>query len=151
HASSTDQPRCRDRKRAGRRSEIQRHPRAGRNRRRRAHGRSGFAAQPRESRMTLYLQISVLMLSYLLGGIPFGFLLTKVAGYGDIRQIGSGNIGATNVLRTGNKKLAALTLLLDGGKGTLAVLLVQQIFPDFAPLAGLAVLVGHLLPIWLDF
>ena len=101
--------------------------------------------------MILYLQLSVIILSYLLGSIPFGLLLTKLAGYGDIRKIGSGNIGATNVLRTGNKKLALLTLLLDGGKGALAVLLVQALFPDEAPLAGLAVLVGHILPVWLDF
>ncbi len=101
--------------------------------------------------MFVYLQISVVILSYLLGSIPFGFLLTKLAGYGDIRKIGSGNIGATNVLRTGDKKLATLTLLLDGGKGALAVLLVQSLYPDVAPMAGLAVLVGHLFPVWLDF
>jgi acyl phosphate:glycerol-3-phosphate acyltransferase len=101
--------------------------------------------------MIPYLQISALIISYLLGSVPFGFLLTKLAGYGDIRRIGSGNIGATNVLRTGDKKLAVLTLLLDGGKGVAAVLVVQSIFPDIAPMAGLAVLVGHLLPIWLDF
>ena len=101
--------------------------------------------------MTLYLQLSVVILSYLLGSIPFGYLLTKLAGYGDIRKIGSGNIGATNVLRTGNKKLAALTLLLDGGKGAVAVLLVHALFPDEAPLAGLAVFIGHILPVWLDF
>jgi acyl phosphate:glycerol-3-phosphate acyltransferase len=101
--------------------------------------------------MIIYLPISMVILSYLLGSIPFGYLLTKLAGYGDIRGIGSGNIGATNVLRTGDKKLAVLTLLLDGGKGALAVLLVQNFFPDVAPMAGLAVLLGHLLPIWLDF
>jgi len=101
--------------------------------------------------MTLYLQLSMVVVSYLLGSIPFGLLLTKLAGYGDIRSIGSGNIGATNVLRTGNKKLAALTLLLDGGKGAVAVLLVNAIFPDEAPLAGFAVLIGHIFPIWLDF
>lgn len=101
--------------------------------------------------MHLYLQISVIILSYLLGSIPFGLLLTRLAGYGDIRKIGSGNIGATNVLRTGNKKLAALTLLLDGGKGAAAVLLVNALYPDMAPMAGLAVLTGHILPVWLDF
>ena len=90
-------------------------------------------------------------MSYLLGSIPFGFLLTRLAGYGDIRAIGSGNIGATNVLRTGDKKLAALTLLLDGGKGSVAVLIVQSLFPDVAPMAGLAALVGHIFPVWLDF
>lgn len=101
--------------------------------------------------MIPYLQLSVIILSYLLGSIPFGLLLTRIAGYGDIRKIGSGNIGATNVLRTGDKKLALLTLLLDGGKGAVAVLAVQSIFPDAAPLAGLAVLLGHILPVWLDF
>ena len=101
--------------------------------------------------MLIYLQASMVILSYLLGSIPFGFLVTKLAGYGDIRKIGSGNIGATNVLRTGNKWLAALTLLLDGGKGAVAVLVVQHLFPDVAPMAGLAVLVGHIFPVWLDF
>lgn len=101
--------------------------------------------------MIPYLQLSMVILSYLLGSIPFGFLLTKLAGYGDIRSIGSGNIGATNVLRTGNKKLAILTLLLDGGKGAAAVLLVRYAFPDVAPLAGMAVLAGHIFPVWLDF
>ena len=101
--------------------------------------------------MIPYLQVSFLILSYLLGSIPFGMLLTKLAGYGDIRKIGSGNIGATNVLRTGDKKLAALTLLLDGGKGALAVLLTHAVFPEAAPLAGLCVLVGHIFPVWLDF
>jgi len=101
--------------------------------------------------MIPYLEVSVIILSYLLGSIPFGFLLTKMAGYGDIRKIGSGNIGATNVLRTGDKKLAILTLLLDGGKGAVAVLVVQSIFPDVAPMAGLAAFVGHIYPVWLDF
>lgn len=101
--------------------------------------------------MTPYLQVSFLILSYLLGSIPFGFLLAKLAGHGDIRAIGSGNIGATNVLRTGDKKLAALTLLLDGGKGALAVMLTHLVFPDAAPLAGICVLAGHMLPVWLDF
>lgn len=101
--------------------------------------------------MIPYLQISFLILSYLLGSIPFGLLLAKLAGHGDIRKIGSGNIGATNVLRTGDKKLAALTFLLDGGKGAAAVLLTQAVFPQEAPLAGLLVLVGHILPVWLDF
>lgn len=101
--------------------------------------------------MVPYLQLSMVILSYLLGSIPFGFLLTKLAGYGDIRKIGSGNIGATNVLRTGDKKLAILTLLLDGGKGAVAIFLVQYVFPEVAPLAGIAVLAGHLFPVWLDF
>jgi acyl phosphate:glycerol-3-phosphate acyltransferase len=89
---------------------------------------------------------------YLIGSIPFGLLLTRVAGYGDIRNIGSGNIGATNVLRTGNKKLAALTLLLDGGKGAAAVLLAQYIMTYDAGLAAaLGAFFGHLYPVWLKF
>jgi glycerol-3-phosphate acyltransferase PlsY len=89
------------------------------------------------------------LLGYLLGSIPFGFLLTKIAGLGDIRAIGSGNIGATNVLRTGKKGLAALTLLLDGGKGAVAVLIAQSIWPATGAVAGLAALLGHIFPIWL--
>ncbi|MFI4989033.1 MAG: glycerol-3-phosphate 1-O-acyltransferase PlsY [Alphaproteobacteria bacterium] len=88
---------------------------------------------------------------YLLGSIPFGLLLTRLAGLGDIRAIGSGNIGATNVLRTGNKALAALTLLLDGGKGAAAVLLGDRLGPDIAVLAGGGAVVGHLFPLWLGF
>jgi glycerol-3-phosphate acyltransferase PlsY len=90
-------------------------------------------------------------LGYLLGSIPFGLVLTRFAGLGDIRKIGSGNIGATNVLRTGNKALAALTLLLDGGKGALAVALGSRLGPDMAVLAGGGALVGHLFPVWLAF
>jgi acyl phosphate:glycerol-3-phosphate acyltransferase len=88
---------------------------------------------------------------YLLGSIPFGLLLTRLAGLGDIRTIGSGNIGATNVLRTGHKGLAALTLLLDGGKGALAVLLAGRYGPDMAVLAGGGAVVGHVLPLWIGF
>ena len=88
---------------------------------------------------------------YLLGSIPFGLVLTRLAGMGDIRQIGSGNIGATNVLRTGNKALAAATLLLDGAKGALAVLLAQMFGPDMAVLAGAGAFLGHLFPVWLKF
>lgn len=95
--------------------------------------------------------ISVLMLGYLLGSIPFGLVLTLAAGLGDIRSIGSGNIGATNVLRTGNKKIAALTLLLDGGKGAAAVLLANYFWPESGPIAGIAAVVGHIFPIWLKF
>ena len=91
------------------------------------------------------------IIGYLLGSIPFGLLLTLLAGYGDIRQIGSGNIGATNVLRTGNKKLAALTLLLDGGKGAAAVLIARSLGPDIALVGGAAAVIGHLFPIWLRF
>jgi len=95
--------------------------------------------------------ITVVICSYLLGSIPFGLVLTRLAGLGDIRNIGSGNIGATNVLRTGNKPLAALTLFLDGAKGAVAVLLTNLIAPELVPLAGLAALIGHLFPVWLKF
>ncbi len=89
---------------------------------------------------------------YLLGGIPFGLVLTKAAGLGDIRDIGSGNIGATNVLRTGNKPLAAATLLLDGGKGAIAALAAGALFGrDPALAAGVAAVFGHNFPIWLRF
>jgi len=93
----------------------------------------------------------LILMSYLLGSIPFGLLLTRAAGLGDIRAIGSGNIGATNVLRTGNKKLAAATLMLDGLKGAAAVLIVQHFAKQDIFLAGLAVFLGHLFPIWLGF
>jgi glycerol-3-phosphate acyltransferase PlsY len=89
--------------------------------------------------------------SYLLGSIPFGLILTWLAGYGDIREIGSGNIGATNVLRTGDRFLAALTLILDGGKGALAVFLAEMYAPPLAPLAAAMVVIGHTLPVWLAF
>jgi acyl phosphate:glycerol-3-phosphate acyltransferase len=88
---------------------------------------------------------------YLLGSIPFGLVLTRLAGLGDIRKIGSGNIGATNVLRTGNKVLAALTLLLDGAKGGVAVLVASTWGPDMAVLAGGGAFLGHLFPVWLKF
>ena len=88
---------------------------------------------------------------YLLGSIPFGLILTQLAGTGDIRSIGSGNIGATNVLRTVNKKLAAATLLLDGAKGAVTVLIAQRFGPDMAVVAAAGSLVGHLFPIWLRF
>ncbi len=91
-------------------------------------------------------------LGYLLGSIPFGLILTRAAGLGDVRKIGSGNIGATNVLRTGNKKLAAATLLLDGAKGAAAVLLARHFASEPAALlAGLAAVLGHLFPVWLGF
>ncbi|HSE77800.1 MAG TPA: glycerol-3-phosphate 1-O-acyltransferase PlsY [Alphaproteobacteria bacterium] len=89
--------------------------------------------------------------AYLLGSIPFGLVVTRAAGLGDIRAIGSGNIGATNVLRTGRKWLAALTLALDGAKGALAVLLAQQWGPDMGLMAGYGALVGHMFPVWLRF
>ena len=88
---------------------------------------------------------------YVLGAIPFGLLLTRLAGLGDIRKLGSGNIGATNVLRTGRKDLAALTLLLDGAKGAGAVLVGDIWGPDMAVLAGAGALIGHILPVWLRF
>jgi len=88
---------------------------------------------------------------YLLGSIPFGLILTKLAGGGDVRKIGSGNIGATNVLRTSNKPLAALTLLLDVLKGTAAVWLGAQFGPLPAIFAGLGAFLGHLFPVWLGF
>ena len=90
-------------------------------------------------------------LGYLLGSIPFGLILTRLAGHGDVRDIGSGNIGATNVLRTGNKKLAALTLVLDALKGTAAVLIGARFGQDAAILGGLGAFLGHLFPVWLRF
>jgi acyl phosphate:glycerol-3-phosphate acyltransferase len=91
------------------------------------------------------------ILAYLLGSIPFGLVLTRLAGYGDIRAIGSGNIGATNVLRTGSKMLALLTMVLDCAKGAVAVLLGAQFGPDMAVISGAAVFLGHLFPPWLRF
>jgi glycerol-3-phosphate acyltransferase PlsY len=88
---------------------------------------------------------------YLLGSIPFGLVLTRLAGLGDVRAIGSGSIGATNVLRTGNKGLAALTVILDGGKGAAAVFLGAMYGPDTAVLAGGGAFIGHLFPVWLKF
>ncbi|TGS17283.1 glycerol-3-phosphate 1-O-acyltransferase PlsY [Mesorhizobium sp. M2E.F.Ca.ET.209.01.1.1] len=92
-----------------------------------------------------------LVLGYLLGSIPFGLLITRAAGLGDVRKIGSGNIGATNVLRTGNKGLAAATLLLDALKGTAAALVAGHFSPDFGLAAGFGAFLGHLFPVWLGF
>ncbi|MBN9506852.1 MAG: glycerol-3-phosphate 1-O-acyltransferase PlsY [Altererythrobacter sp.] len=92
-----------------------------------------------------------LLLGYALGSVPFGLLLTRAAGQADIRQVGSGNIGATNVLRTGNKGLAAATLLLDGAKGFFAVFLAWRWLPDAAGLAALGAVLGHCFPLWLGF
>jgi len=96
--------------------------------------------------------LATAVLAYLLGSVPFGVLITRMMGLGDLRAIGSGNIGATNVLRTGNKAAAAATLILDGGKGAVAVLLARALVgPDAAQLAGLAAFLGHLYPVWLGF
>jgi len=91
-------------------------------------------------------------LGYLLGAIPFGMVLARLMGLGDLRQIGSGNIGATNVLRTGNKAAALLTLILDAGKGALAVVIAARwLGADAGQIAGLAAFLGHLYPVWLRF
>jgi acyl phosphate:glycerol-3-phosphate acyltransferase len=129
---------------------------------------SVFAEAADVSRLVLYEQPDswtwalwwafFLAFGYLLGSIPFGYLLTKAAGLGDVRSIGSGNIGATNVLRTGHKGLAAATLLLDALKGTLAVVVARSIggtyaglATDAALLAGLGAFLGHVFPVWLNF
>jgi acyl phosphate:glycerol-3-phosphate acyltransferase len=92
------------------------------------------------------------VLGYLIGSVPFGIIITRAMNLGDLRQIGSGNIGATNVLRTGNKTAAALTLLLDGGKGAVAVLLARYLAgEDAAQIAALAAFIGHCFPVWLRF
>lgn len=95
--------------------------------------------------------LAALAFGYLLGSIPSGLILTRLAGLGDVRAIGSGNIGATNVLRTGNKAVAAATLLADAFKGTLAVLLAASYGPDPAIAAGFGAFLGHLFPVWLKF
>lgn len=95
--------------------------------------------------------IASLFLGYLLGSVPFGLVLTRLAGLGDIRKMGSGNIGATNVLRTGNKPLALATLLLDAGKGAIAFGIALLLAPEAAILAGAAAFIGHLYPIYLGF
>jgi len=91
------------------------------------------------------------VIAYLIGSIPFGIVLTRLAGLGDLRQRGSGNIGATNVLRTGRKDLAAATLVLDAAKGAAAVLLGWQWGPDIALMAAYGSILGHLFPVWLKF
>jgi glycerol-3-phosphate acyltransferase PlsY len=95
--------------------------------------------------------LAALLVGYLLGSIPFGLILTRLAGLGDIRAVGSGNIGATNVLRTGRKGLAAATLLLDALKGTAAVLVGSRWGQEAALIAGLGAFLGHCFPIWLSF
>ena len=95
--------------------------------------------------------IIVILFSYICGSIPFAYILTKFIGGKDIRKIGSGNIGATNVLRTGNKYLAALTLALDSLKGYVPVTITQYFFPELVYLSALATFLGHLFPLWLKF
>jgi glycerol-3-phosphate acyltransferase PlsY len=95
--------------------------------------------------------VLALVIGYLLGSIPFGLLLTRLAGKGDIRDIGSGNIGATNVLRTGAKGLAAATLALDAVKGAVAVMVAQRFWPEAINYAAAGAFVGHLYPVWLRF
>lgn len=100
----------------------------------------------------LYLLGLVGLASYLLGSVPFGVVVARLMGLGDLRQIGSGNIGATNVLRTGNKLAALLTLVLDAGKGAIAVLIAAAMLgADAAQVAGLAAFLGHLYPVFLGF
>ena len=93
----------------------------------------------------------VILLSYLSGSVPFGLIFTKIFSKVDIRKIGSGNIGATNVLRTGNKYLALITLLLDIFKGYIPVIITSQLYPEFVQLSSLLTFLGHLFPIWLKF
>lgn len=104
---------------------------------------------------TLLPPVAAILIGYLFGSIPFGVLLTRSAGAGDLRTIGSGNIGATNVLRTGRKGLAAATLLLDALKGAAAIFLVRAMFASaeiqLDALAAMGALLGHLLPVWLRF
>lgn len=102
--------------------------------------------------MTIELALLTALAGYLLGAVPFGLVITKMAGLGDIRDIGSGNIGATNVLRTGRKDLALVTLLLDSGKGAISALLALYILgSDYAPVAAAAAFLGHCYPIYLKF
>lgn len=101
--------------------------------------------------LTLLGAVLAFAFGYLLGSIPFGLVLARVGGLGDIRKIGSGNIGFTNVLRSGNKKIAALTLLGDVGKGVAAVLAASAISTDLGLIAGFGAFVGHCFPVWLKF
>ncbi len=102
--------------------------------------------------ITWQIALAAAAIGYLLGSIPFGLILTRAAGLGDVRSIGSGNIGATNVLRTGNKKLAAATLLLDALKASAAAWIVSYFFgPEAAVIAGFFAFIGHLFPVWIGF
>ncbi len=107
--------------------------------------------QPMDWGLSAPYLLAALLGGYLLGSIPFGLILTRLAGMGDIRAIGSGNIGATNVLRTGNRFLALLTLLLDGAKGAVAVLIAQNYGADVTVCAAAGAFFGHLFPVWLRF
>ncbi|RPD37333.1 glycerol-3-phosphate 1-O-acyltransferase [Candidatus Liberibacter solanacearum] len=99
-----------------------------------------------------FAKITAIILGYMIGSIPFGLLLTRICGFNDIRSIGSGNIGATNVLRTGNKKLAFITLLFDSMKATATIIVVSMLFNDkVGALAGLATFLGHIFPVYLKF
>ncbi len=101
--------------------------------------------------MTIWLA-GTFIISYSIGSIPFGLILAKLMGHGDLRKIGSGNIGATNAMRTGSKTLGILTLLLDAGKGALAVWLCNHYYgAEYAALAALFVIIGHVFPVWLSF
>ncbi len=113
--------------------------------------RRGFANRTSRDKERCMNWIAAFLVAYLCGSVPFGLLLTRLAGTEDLRSIGSGNIGATNVLRTGRKGLAAGTLLLDLLKGLGAVLLVQRFFPGMEGLAALAAVLGHCFPVWLRF
>lgn len=105
---------------------------------------------PIESSVTVLILWAVI--GYLLGSVPFGMVMAKVMGLGNLREIGSGNIGATNVLRTGNKRAALATLVLDGGKGAVVVLLARAVAgEDAAQLGGLAAFLGHCFPVWIGF
>ncbi len=101
--------------------------------------------------MTALTALLLLAAGYLLGSIPFGLLFARLTGLGDIRKIGSGNIGATNVLRTGKKSVATATLIFDMLKGTAAVALALHVLPPSAPYVGLMALLGHMFPVWLNF
>ena len=105
-----------------------------------------------EMTSTLATLLAAGLFGYLLGSVPFGIVIARIFGLGDLRKIGSGNIGATNVLRTGNKLAAFLTLVLDSGKGAIAVLVVRAFAAeDAVQLAGLAAFIGHCFPVWLRF